>query len=46
MNQEDLKRLKIWFDEYVSGYYTDDSGYNYPFRLKKIIQSVYVKILS
>jgi len=35
MNQEDLKRLKIWFDEYVSGYYTDDSGYNYPFRLKK-----------
>ena len=35
MNQEDLKRLKIWFDEYVSGYCTDDSDYNYPFRLKK-----------
>lgn len=35
MNQENLKRLKIWFDEYVSGYCTDDSEYNYPFRLKK-----------
>lgn len=35
MNQEDLKRLKIWFDQYVSGYYTDDSEDNYPFRLKK-----------
>jgi hypothetical protein len=35
MNQEDLNRLKIWFDEYVSGYCTDDSEYNYPFRLKK-----------
>jgi hypothetical protein len=35
MNQEDLKRLKIWFHEYVSGYYTDDSRYDYPFRLKK-----------
>ena len=35
MNQEDLKHLKIWFEKYVSGYYTDDSEYNYPFRLKK-----------
>jgi hypothetical protein len=35
MNQEDLKNLKIWFDEYVSGYFTDDPGYSYPFRLKK-----------
>ena len=35
MNQEDLKRMKIWFEDYVSGYYTDDSGYDYPLKLKK-----------
>ncbi len=35
MNQENFDRLKIWFDEYVSGYYTDNSEYNYPLRLKK-----------
>ena len=35
MNQEDLNRMKIWFDDYVAGYYTDDSGYNYPLQLKK-----------
>ena len=35
MNREDLKCLKGWIDEYISGYYTDDSGYNYPLKLKK-----------
>ncbi|MBW2591284.1 MAG: HD domain-containing protein [Deltaproteobacteria bacterium] len=35
MNRKDLIRLKTWFDEYVSGYYTNDSVYSYPFRLKK-----------
>ncbi|MDY6792750.1 MAG: HD domain-containing protein [Thermodesulfobacteriota bacterium] len=35
MNRKDLARLKTWFDEYVSGYTTDDAEYNYPFRLKK-----------
>ena len=34
MNRKDLARLKTWFDEYVSGYTTNDSEYNYPFRLK------------
>lgn len=35
MNREDLKCLKGWIDEYISGYYTSDSGYNYPLKLKK-----------
>ncbi len=35
MNRKDLTRLKTWFNGYVFGYYTDDSEYNYPLRLKK-----------
>ncbi|MBT8357299.1 MAG: HD domain-containing protein [Deltaproteobacteria bacterium] len=35
MDQEDLKHMKIWFDDHVTGYHTDDSGYNYPLQLKK-----------
>lgn len=35
MNRKDLSRLKTWFNGYVSGYYTDDSKYNYPILLKE-----------
>ena len=35
MNRDDLKHLKTWFAEYVSGFYSDDPGYNHPIRLKE-----------
>ena len=35
MNRKDLARLKTWFNDYVSGYYTDDSKYNHPILLKE-----------
>ena len=35
MNDNDLKQLKHWFADYVAGFYTDDSDYNIPIRLKE-----------
>ncbi|MFH2220076.1 MAG: HD domain-containing protein [Pseudomonadota bacterium] len=35
MDREDLKNLKKWFSDYVSGFYRRDADYNRPIRLKE-----------
>lgn len=35
MTENDLKRLKTWFEEYVSNFYSDDPDYNQMIRLKE-----------
>ncbi|MBU0988238.1 MAG: HD domain-containing protein [Proteobacteria bacterium] len=47
MNDDDLKQLKRWFADYVAGFYTDDSAYNIPIRLKeehtkRVCQSIFL----
>jgi hypothetical protein len=35
MNNNDLKHFKCWFTDYVAGFYTEDSSYNIPIRVKE-----------
>jgi putative nucleotidyltransferase with HDIG domain len=35
MKKSDLTKLKTWFSDYVSGYYTDSSSYNRAVKLKE-----------
>ena len=35
MTRDDLNYLRTWFEEYVSGFYSDDYDYNHPIRLKE-----------
>ena len=35
MHREDLKNLKIWFSDYVSGFYTDNPEDSCPIRIKE-----------
>lgn len=35
MTRNNLKHLKTWFEEYVSGFYSDDADYNYLIKLKE-----------